>query len=158
MKLSTKSRYAVMAMVELAESGHIDHPLTLTEISVRQHLPVQYIEQLFLKLRKAGLVQSIRGQSGGYYLNRPATSINIAEIIAAVGEEVRATGCEALSEKSCRGTKTRCLTHNLWSGLGQVMNNYLQAVTLDDVVHQRITGQGKIMMRNLHSSEMVAHI
>lgn len=134
MKLSTKARYAVMAMVDLAQAAAHKQPVTLTEIAARQFLPLSYLEQLFMKLRKAGLVQSVRGQSGGYHLGRGVETITIAEIIQAVGEEMRATGCKAHSKMSCQGQQKRCLTHDLWSGLGQVMENYLRGITLHDVI------------------------
>ena len=138
MKLSTKSRYAVTAMVDMVQSSTMDQPVTLTEISIRQLLPIQYLEQLFAKLRRADLVQSIRGQSGGYYLRRSADQITIADIIQAVGEEIRATGCKNSKSTWCHGHKTPCLTHNLWMGLGDVMNGYLQTVTLADVAGQSV--------------------
>ena len=140
-KLSTKSRYAVTAMVDLARLSHVDTtataPVTLNEISERQLLPLQYLEQLFAKLRKADLVQSVRGQAGGYFLNRAPHSITIAEIIQAVGEDIQATGCKLTSQSFCNGHKTYCMTHDLWSGLSKVMHDYLNEVTLSDVIMKK---------------------
>ena len=141
MKLSTKSRYAVTAMVDLArlntQDVDVKSPVTLNEISERQLLPLQYLEQLFVKLRKANLVQSVRGQAGGYFLNRSPQSITIAEVIHAVGEDIQATGCKLATQSFCNGHKTHCMTHDLWSGLSNVMHDYLNRVTLADVVAKK---------------------
>lgn len=142
MKLSTKSRYAVTAMVDLARVNEATDnctkvPVTLNEISERQLLPLQYLEQLFIKLRKAQLVQSVRGQAGGYFLKRPPHAITIAEVIHAVGEDIQATGCKLTNQSFCNGHKTYCMTHDLWSGLSDVMHDYLNRVTLADVVTKK---------------------
>lgn len=138
MKLGTKGRYAVMAMVDLAFHSK-GKPLSLTEIASRQALPISYLEQLFLKLRQKGFVMSTRGHQGGYTLAREATSIRISEILEAIGEPIETTRCKGESELGCLGTKGQCLTHALWAGLGRQMQQYLNGISLADVCQRRIT-------------------
>ena len=137
MKLGTKGRYAVMAMVDLAYYSK-GKPLTLTEIAGRQALPVAYLEQLFAKLRQKGFVESTRGQQGGYALSREADTIRISEILEAIGEPIETTRCEKESDIGCLGTKGQCLTHALWAGLGQQMYDYLNSISLADVCQRRV--------------------
>ncbi len=135
MKLSTKGRYAVLAMADLA--GHEDAgPIPLAAISTRQNISLSYLEQLFLKLRRADLVRSVRGPGGGYALSRPSSEVSIAEIMAAVDEPVKMTRCSDDSEAGCLGGK-RCLTHHLWQALGDHIVAFLQSATLRDVVDNR---------------------
>ena len=129
MKLGTKGRYAVMALVDLAYYGQ-GEPLSLTEIATRQSLPILYLEQLFGKLRKKGFVNSTRGQLGGYTLARDASAIRIAEILTAVDEPIATTRCSKESDVGCVGKKGQCLTHDLWAGLGQHMHQYLNGNTI----------------------------
>ena len=136
MKLGTKGRYAVMALVDLAYYGE-GKPLSLTEIAGRQALPIPYLEQLFVKLRQKGFVTSTRGQQGGYSLARKANDIRVAEIFEAIGEPLQTTRCEEASETGCLGTKGKCLTHSLWEGLGQQMYQYLNGISLADVCQRR---------------------
>ena len=138
MKLSTKGRYAVMAMVDIANNSP-GQPVSLVEISGRQTLPVQYLEQLFAKLRRGGLVESIRGPSGGYKLKQSANMIRISDIMLAVDEPIKATRCQPKSKLGCQGRTEKCLTHHLWEGLGQHILSYLSSMTLEDVCQQRIT-------------------
>jgi len=135
MKLSTKGRYAVMAIIDIgAHSG--GEPVSLAEIAQRQDISQEYLEQLFGKLRKAGLVESARGPGGGYRLARPAVEINLAEVILAVDEELRVTRCEGDAVEGCvRGE--RCNAHDLWSSLGRQMMYFLASITLEDVVEKR---------------------
>lgn len=146
MRLSTRGRYAVMAMVELAarQQGctagpQPGRPVSLAELAHAQQLSLAYLEQLFGHLRRAGLVASARGPGGGYRLARPAGTIAIAEIVNAVDEPIRATRCEQGSP-GCMGGE-RCLTHELWSELGEQIRLFLVNVTLDDVVAGRVTGR-----------------
>lgn len=134
MKLSTKGRYAVMAMVDLANHGK-SGPISLADISVRQGLPMNYLEQLFLKLRKSGLVESTRGKQGGYQLNMLASNINVLDIMKAVDEPLQATRCNPGSTLGCQGEKGRCLTHNLWNGLSDHITSYLASKTLSDLTN-----------------------
>ena len=148
MQLATRGRYAVMAMVDLAAHQPLDcacGPVCLAEIAARQKLSQAYLEQLFGKLRRAGLVSSARGPGGGYRLARPADTIAIAEIIEAVDEPTRATRCEAGSAGCIAGTAdqppSRCQTHDLWDELGRQIHLFLHAITLADVVAGRVRGR-----------------
>lgn len=143
MKLTTKGRYAVSAMAELAASGATG-PMALTEIGERQGISVSYLEQLFAKLRRAGLVDSARGATGGYALARPACDIRVAEVVAAVDEEIRTTACEPGGSAPCRGASARCLTHDLWDELGRQIALFLNTVTLEDIVERRVLGIASI--------------
>ena len=119
MRLSTKGRYAVMAMADLARNG-ADRAVSLAEIATRQEISLSYLEQLFARLRKSGLVKSVRGPGGGYRLAREACETAVAEIVLAVDEPIRATRCVgAGSPKGCMIKGERCITHHLWEDLGQ---------------------------------------
>jgi Rrf2 family iron-sulfur cluster assembly transcriptional regulator len=137
MRLGTKGRYAVMAMTDLAAHGQ-DRAVALAEISGRQQISLAYLEQLFCHLRRAALVKSVRGPGGGYRLGRPAGSIPIADIVAAVDEPIHATRCEGVST-GCLGGGERCATHELWDALGRRIEDFLAEVTLEDVVARRLT-------------------
>lgn len=132
MQLSSKGRYAVMAMTDLAttEAGSV---VGLAAISARQHISQPYLEQLFVKLRRAGLVESMRGPGGGYLLARPADQISLAEVMAAVDEPVKMTRCASDASLGCVAER-RCLTHDLWRSLGNHIVSFLEGVTLADVV------------------------
>ena len=130
MRLTTKGRYAVTAMLDLALHSQ-KHPVTLTEIATRQTISLSYLEQLFSRLRSARMVKGIRGPGGGYSLSRPAKDINVAEIIAAVDEKVDATKCEGKAD--CQDGQA-CLTHDLWMGLSGQIRDYLASISLDDVM------------------------
>lgn len=132
MKLSTKGRYAVMAMVDLAKIGG-DSPTTLAKIAERQGMSLNYLEQLFNKLRRAGLVISNRGPGGGYRLAADASTINIADVMFAVDEPVHAVRCGGDTEKGCRGMG-KCLTHHLWEALGAHILSFLGSMSLADVL------------------------
>ncbi len=137
MNLSTKGRYAVMAMVDLATQAE-DKPVTLAAIAERQEIPLAYLEQIFSRLKKAGLVQSVRGPGGGYRLARKPEALNVAEIMFAADEPIKMTRCESLSHKGCMATGVRCLTHDLWEGLTAQMRLYLGSITLADVCGRRV--------------------
>lgn len=139
MKLSTKGRYAVMALVDLASYSN-GQPLALAEIAERQEISLSYLEQLFAKLRRGGLVKSVRGPGGGYLLAHPANETRISDVILAVDEPIRATRCTPGSPLGCRGNNTRCLTHDLWEELGNQIHIFLSSVTLADVVERRVLG------------------
>ena len=147
MQLSTRGRYAVMALVDLASrqiEGCECGPICLAEIAARQQLSLSYLEQLFAKLRRAGLVASARGPGGGYRLSRPTDAIAIAHIVAAVEEPIRATRCEEGSGGCMAGagigSGDRCQTHDLWFELGRQIELFLEGVTLADVVGRRVRG------------------
>ncbi len=132
MELTTRGRYAVMAMADLAlHSG--EGPVTLAAIAERQKLSLAYLEQLFQRLRRAGLVDSARGRSGGYRLGRTADEIFMSQIMAAVAEETRMTRCSGEAERGCLGEE-RCLTHHLWTALGDHIEQFLSEVSLSDVL------------------------
>lgn len=139
MELNTRARFAVMAMADLAKFGG-DRVIALAAIAERQHLSLAYLEKLFGKLRAAGLVESVRGRTGGYRLARSADDIAIAEILVAVEEPTRMTRC--VGAVGCVG-ESRCLTHGLWSALGQNIETFLSRVTIGDVIHDRIAFEGR---------------
>ncbi len=144
MKLSTKGRYAVMAMVDLAM--HSDNkPISLADIADRQEISLSYLEQLFAKLRRGGLVRSVRGPGGGYLLAREDTETRISDIILAVDEPIRATRCTPGQPFGCRINKSRCMTHDLWEELGNQIYLYLSSVTVADVVDKRILGTSGVV-------------
>ncbi len=130
MRLTTKGRYAVTAMLDLAFHSQTK-PVTLTEIAARQTISLSYLEQLFARLRKANMVKGIRGPGGGYTLSGSADDINIADIIAAVDEPIDATKCGG--EANCHNEKA-CLTHDLWMGLSHQIKDYLKGITLGQLI------------------------
>ena len=132
MELNTRGRYAVTAMADLARYG-AQGALALSTIAERQQISLAYLEQLFLKLRRAGLVESARGRSGGYRLGRPANAITVAQVMAAVEEDIRMTRCSGEADKPCIPGH-RCLTHGLWDALGDQIAAFLQSVTLQEVI------------------------
>lgn len=139
MKLSTKGRYAVMAMCDLAANGR-GRPVSLADIAERQEISLSYLEQLFAKLRRGGIVKSVRGPGGGYLLAREADNTPISDIILAVDEPIRATRCMPGQPFGCRSNQTRCMTHDLWEELGNQIYLYLSSVTVGDVVGRRVLG------------------
>lgn len=148
MRLSTRGRYAVMAMVELAQrqvaampsaSGKPPPPVSLGEIAAAQMISLPYLEQLFGPLRRAGLVVSARGPGGGYRLARPPAAIPISHIVDAVDEPIRATRCEEGSPGCMAGR--RCRTHDLWAELGEQIRLFLEGLTLADVLDGRVLGR-----------------
>ena len=139
MRLSTKGRYAVMAMVDLAQHAN-GNPVSLAEIAERQEISLSYLEQLFALLRKSGLIKSVRGPGGGYLLARGRSETRIADIILAVDEPIRATRCTPGAPVGCRGNRTRCSTHDLWEELGNQIHLFLSSVSLEDVCEQRELG------------------
>ena len=139
MRLSTKGRYAVMAMVDLARHSQ-GSPISLADIASRQEISLSYLEQLFAKLRRGGMVRSVRGPGGGYLLARNMTDTRISDVIMSVDEPIRATRCVPGTPTGCHGDRSRCLTHDLWEELGNQIHLYLSSVTLDDVVNRRVLG------------------
>ena len=133
MKLTSKGRYAVMAMADLA-SNSSKGPISLSEISVRQNISLAYLEQIFIKLKNKKLVKGSRGASGGYSLEKPASEIKISNIIFAVNEEVKMLNCKKNSKKGCNNKSSKCITHNLWDDLDQHINNFFERVKLQDLV------------------------
>lgn len=152
MRLSTKGRYAVMAMADLAMQS-VGQPVTLFEIAERQEISLSYLEQLFGKLRKGGIVKSVRGPGGGYLLSRSPAEICISDIIFAVDEPIKTTRCAPGSPVGCKSNKSRCLTHELWEELGNHIYHFLRSVTLADVVGKRV---GEVNLDFLVDKSVVA--
>jgi Rrf2 family iron-sulfur cluster assembly transcriptional regulator len=144
MKLSTKGRYAVMAMVDLASTSK-GNPVALADIAERQEISLSYLEQLFAKLRRGGLVRSVRGPGGGYLLAHAVDQTRVSDIIVAVDEPIRATRCAPGSPTGCRVNKSRCLTHDLWEELGNQIHLYLSSVTLADVCARKVLGTSHVI-------------
>jgi Rrf2 family iron-sulfur cluster assembly transcriptional regulator len=135
MKLSSRGRYAVMAMADIAVHAR-DEPVNLAAVATRQEISLEYLEQLFLKLRRSGLVESTRGPGGGYSLSRDSEDIRISDIVCAVDEPLQVTRCQGDAIDGCVAGQ-QCLTHNLWSALGRQIYGFLSAITLGDVVNRR---------------------
>ena len=133
MRLNTKSRYAVMALADMARFKD-NNPISLRDISLRQRISLLYLEQIFLKLKKNNIVTSIRGTNGGYILNKNPKQIKLAEIFLALDQHVKTTGCEKHSKKGCNGRSAKCITHNLWDELDVHINTFFENKNLDDLV------------------------
>ena len=135
MKLTSKGRYAVMAMADLANVKD-KQTTNLTEISLRQGISISFLEQIFLKLKKNNLVQGSRGPSGGYYLSRSPEEIKLSSIIKAVDEKVKTVGCKKESKRGCTGKSIKCITHDLWDDLETHINNFFEKNTLKDIIYR----------------------
>ena len=135
MKLSSKGRYAVMALADIANFDP-NEPVSLRDISLRQGISLDYLEQLFLKLKKNKIVNSVRGIKGGYILSKEASNIKISDIFFAVDEKVKTIGCEKHSKKGCNGKTAKCITHDLWDELEDYINNFFEKKSLRDLLNQ----------------------
>ena len=135
MKLSSKGRYAVMALTDLAKFNP-KNPVSLRDISLRQGISLVYLEQLFLKLKKNKIVNSIRGKNGGYVLSKKASDIKISDIFLAVEEKIKTIGCEKHSKQGCNGRASKCITHDLWDELENYINDFFKKKNLDDLINQ----------------------
>jgi Rrf2 family iron-sulfur cluster assembly transcriptional regulator len=140
MRLTTKGRFAVTAMVDLAMRGG-RAPVTLAGISERQKISLSYLEQLFGKLRRNGIVESVRGPGGGYLLARPGSKISVADIVIAVDEPLDATGCGGRGD--CHDDH-QCITHDLWMGLNERIYSYLATVSLQQLVDSQAAGKAGV--------------
>ena len=136
MKLSSKGRYAVMALADLAKFDPKE-PVSLRDISLRQGISLLYLEQLFLKLKKNKIVNSVRGNKGGYTLNRHASEIKISDVFSAVEEKIKTVGCEKHSKKGCNGKSAKCITHNLWDELEDYINVFFEKKKLSDLINKK---------------------
>jgi len=125
-----------MALADLAKFD-LNEPISLRDISLRQGISLVYLEQLFLKLKKNNIVNSVRGNKGGYILNRKASEIKISEVFLAVEEKIKTIGCEKHSKKGCNGKNTKCITHNLWDELEDYINNFFEKKKLSDLINQK---------------------
>ncbi len=146
MRLTTRGRYAVTAMLDLALHGE-SGPISLADISRRQNISLSYLEQLFAKLRQQELVRSVRGPGGGYRLARSGDDIHVAEIIDAVNESIDATSCGG--KGNCNSGEV-CLTHHLWNDLSEQIHQFLSGITLDGLVHQN-----EVQLVALRQSELI---
>jgi Rrf2 family iron-sulfur cluster assembly transcriptional regulator len=144
MKLSTRGRYAVMAIVDLATNSR-GNPVSLSEIAERQEISLSYLEQLFSKLRQGSIVKSVRGSLGGYTLAHPPHEISVADIVTAVNEPLKAIRCTQGSIKGCLSTGQRCLVHDLWEDLGNHIYLYLKSVKLSDICEKRVKGTSNLL-------------
>ena len=131
MILTTKGRYAAMAVIEIADDKS-GNPVSLLTISKRQKISLSYLEQIFSGLKKSGIVKSVKGPGGGYLLGKDRDEITVAEIIKAIGEPIKMTRCTKV-QKSCVNTGTKCKTHHLWNGLENKIYEYLNSISLQDV-------------------------
>ena len=142
MKLTSRGRYAVMAMADLAKN-FVKEPISLTEISLRQGISIDYLEQIFSKLRKNNLVHSARGPSGGYLLSKPSDEIKLLSIISAVDEKIKTVKCRKESKKGCNGKSIKCITHNLWDELETYINKFFENNTLEDILFKEVKNNSK---------------
>ena len=133
MKLTSKGRYAVMAMADLASYSK-NKPVSLSEISIRQNISLAYLEKLFVHLKENKLVKSVRGVKGGYALEKPASEIKLSNIFYAVNEEVKTLNCKKESKKGCNNKSVKCITHNLWDKLDSHINVFFENVKLEEIV------------------------
>ena len=134
MKLTSRGRYAVMALVDLARFDNIN-PVSLRDISLRQGISLDYLEQIFSKLKKYEIVKSIRGTQGGYVLNKNPNDIKLTNIFHAVDEKVKTVQCKKESKKGCNGKATKCITHNLWDELETHINTFFENKSLKDLLN-----------------------
>jgi len=136
MKLNTKSRYAVMALADMAVFS-TSKAVSLRDISLRQGISLLYLEQIFLKLKKNNIVKSIRGINGGYILNKSPKNIKISEVLSALDQRVKTIGCKKDSKKSCNGKSTKCITHNFWDELDLHINSFFESKKLSDLLKNK---------------------
>ncbi len=136
MKLTSKGRYAVMALVDLARFDSIK-PVSLRDISLRQGISLNYLEQIFSKLKKNNIVKSTRGTQGGYILNKDPNDIKLTNIFYAVDEKVKTVQCKKESKKGCNGKATKCITHDLWDELETHINSFFENKSLEDLIKNK---------------------
>jgi len=137
MKLNSRSRYAVMALADIA-SFNKQNPISLRDISLRQNISLVYLEQIFSKLKKSNIVKSIRGANGGYVLTRDPEQIKLSNIFSAVDEKVKTLKCKRESKKGCNGKLTKCITHNLWDDLEMHINDFFDKKNLGDILKNNL--------------------
>ena len=137
MELSTKGRYAVMALIDLASNGGEHGSVSLADIASRQSISLSYLEQLFARLRRRGIVVAKRGPNGGYRLAKPASVIDVASVVFAVDETVKFTACDSEKEGGCGGRKARCVAHGLWVAMTTHIQDFMASVTLEDILQNK---------------------
>ena len=135
MKLTTKGRYAVMALADIA-NFNLSTPISLRDISLRQGISLLYLEQIFLRLKKNKIVNSVRGSNGGYVLTKDPSKINISDVLNAVDEQVKTIGFKKKSKKGCNGKSVKCITHNLWDELESHINIFFKNKNISDLVNK----------------------
>jgi Rrf2 family transcriptional regulator, iron-sulfur cluster assembly transcription factor len=133
MKLTSKGRYAVMALADLAKFNSIN-PVSLRDISLRQNISLVFLEQIFSKLKKNNIVKSVRGINGGYILNKQPIEIKLADILKSVDEEVKTVQCKKDSKRGCNNKASKCITHNLWDELEIHINHFFEKKNLKDLI------------------------
>ncbi len=136
MKLTSKGRYAVMALADMA-AFDMEKPVSLRDISLRQGISLLYLEQIFLRLKNNNIVNSVRGSNGGYVLKKEPSKIKLSEIFSAVDEKVKTVKCKKDSKKGCNGKSTKCITHNLWDELEIYINTFFEKKNLSDLINQQ---------------------
>ena len=134
MKLTSRGRYAVMALADLAKFNSVN-PVSLRDISLRQNISLDFLEQIFSKLKKNNIVKSIRGSNGGYILNKQPVEIKLADILSAVDEEIKTVQCKKELKKGCNSKTSKCITHNLWDELEVHINNFFEQKNLKDLIN-----------------------
>ena len=137
MKLTTRGRYAVMALADIAAFDK-SNPVPLRDISLRQNISLVYIEQIFSKLKKSNIVKSIRGANGGYVLTEEPEKVKLSKVFLAVDESIKTVQCKKESKKACNGKSTKCITHNLWDELEIYINDFFSKKSLKDLINQNI--------------------
>ena len=133
MKLTSKGRYAVMALADIAAFNN-KNPVSLRDISLRQNISLLYLEQIFFRLKRKNIVKSTRGTNGGYVLAKNPDQIKLASILSAVDEKIKTVGCKKESKKGCNGKLTKCITHNLWDELETHINSFFEKKNLEDLL------------------------
>ena len=137
MKLTTRGRYAVMALADIAAFDK-SNPVPLRDISLRQNISLVYLEQIFSKLKKNNIVKSIRGANGGYVLTEEPEKVKLLKVFLAVDESIKTVQCKKESKKACNGKSTKCITHNLWDELEIYINDFFRKKSLKDLINQNI--------------------
>ena len=137
MKINSKSRYAVMALADIANFNR-QNPVSLRDISLRQNISLVYLEQIFSKLKKNNIVKSIRGANGGYVLTKDPEQIKLSNIFSAVDEKIKTLQCKRESKKGCNGKLTKCITHNLWDDLEMHINDFFDKKYLGDLLKNNL--------------------
>ena len=137
MKLTSRGRYAVMALADMANFD-MNNPISLRDISLRQNISLVYLEQIFLQLKKNNIVKSIRGVNGGYILTKDPEQIKLSNIFSAVDEKVKTVQCKRESKKGCNGKLTKCITHNLWDELELHINDFFDKKNLGDLLKNNL--------------------
>ena len=137
MKLTTRGRYAVMALADIATFDK-SNPVPLRDISLRQNISLVYLEQIFSKLKKSNIVKSIRGANGGYVLTEEPEKVKLLKVFLAVDESIKTVQCKKESKKACNGKSTKCITHNLWDELEIYINDFFSKKSLKDLINQNI--------------------